>query len=83
VIAPKWILELQQIARALRGVYSNCVTAQLALRAQNADQDREIMSTLRMQVSEPVSRQLDRLNVVVSELKGCAPEIDGEDVSGI
>jgi hypothetical protein len=81
-MAPKWIVELQQIARALGGVYSSCVTAQLALQGQNAEQDRDIMWTLRMQVSEPVSRQLETLDVVVRELRACAGDTGGEDMNG-
>jgi hypothetical protein len=82
-MAPKWIQEFQQVALALRGVYASCVTVQLALYGQNAEQDRDIMRTLRMHVSEPVSRQLDRLDVVVNELKECATDTGGKDVSYI
>jgi len=64
-----WVGQLQQIVLALGGVYSSCVTAQLALLGQNAEQDCEIMRTLRMTVAEPVSRQAERLEAVVRRLR--------------
>jgi hypothetical protein len=51
------------------------VTAELALQSQNADQDRDILTALRMHVSEPVSRQVQKLDSLVVELGGVAQEI--------
>jgi hypothetical protein len=65
-----WVVQLQQVALALGGAYSSCVTAQLALRAQDAEQDREIMRTLMMHVAGPVSRQVETLEAVVTGLTG-------------
>jgi hypothetical protein len=48
------------------------VTAELALEGQNADRDRDILIALRMQVSEPVSRQVEKLDSLVVELGGTA-----------
>ena len=48
------------------------MTAELALAGQNADRDRDILTALRMHVSEPVSRQVERLDLLVAELGGVA-----------
>jgi hypothetical protein len=61
---------LRDIASALNTVYSTCVTAQLALKGQNADQDYDILAALRMNVTEPVSRQVERLNSIAQSLAG-------------
>jgi hypothetical protein len=66
------ISQLREISRALSVVYSCCVTAELALEGQNADRDRDILIALRMQVSEPVSRQVEKLDSLVVELGGTA-----------
>jgi hypothetical protein len=50
------ISQLREVSRLLGVIYSSCVTAELALEGQNADRDRDILATLRMHVSEPVSR---------------------------
>jgi len=50
------------------------VTAELALQGQNADRDRDILTALRMQVSEPVSRQIEKLDLLVIELGGAVQE---------
>ncbi|HKT74185.1 MAG TPA: hypothetical protein VJQ47_14945, partial [Steroidobacteraceae bacterium] len=57
-----WIIsEVREIADQLKCVYATCVTAQLALQGQSAEQDHEILLALRLHVSEPVSRQVERL----------------------
>jgi uncharacterized protein YdaL len=56
-------------------IYSNCVTAQLALEGQNADRDRDILTVLRMHVAEPVSRQVEKLDLLVVELGGVAGKV--------
>jgi hypothetical protein len=40
----KLISQLREVSRLLSVVYSTCVTAELALQAQNGDQDGDIMS---------------------------------------
>jgi hypothetical protein len=45
------------------------------LEGQNADRDRDILTALRMQVSEPVSRQVERLDLLVVELGRVAREV--------
>ena len=65
----KWIAQLREMAQLLRVVYSTCVTAELALQSQNADQDGDILSALRMHVSAPVSRQAERLDAMLAELR--------------
>jgi hypothetical protein len=56
-------------------IYSACVTAELALEGQNADRDRDILTALRMHVSGPVSRQIEKLDLLVVELGGTAQEV--------
>jgi hypothetical protein len=62
--------QLRDLARLLRGVYSTCVTAELALRGQNADQDADIVCALRAHVSAPVSRQVEKIDALVVKLCG-------------
>lgn len=81
-VPPKWMLELQQIAQALGGIYSSCVTAQLALLGQNAERDRDIERALRMHVSDPVSRQIEKLDAVVRELRNCPDDASSERAAG-
>lgn len=69
------ISQLREVSRALSVVYSCCVTAELALEGQNADRDRDILTALRMQVSEPVSRQVEKLDSLVVELGGAVREV--------
>ena len=69
------ISELREVSRLLSVIYSCCVTAELALEGQNADRDRDILTALRMHVSEPVSRQVEKLDLLVVELGGVAREV--------
>ena len=69
------ISQLREVSRLLGVIYSCCVTAELALEGQNADRDRDILTALRMHVSEPVSRQVERLDLLVVELGGTAQEV--------
>jgi hypothetical protein len=62
--------QLHSVARLLSVVYSTCVTAELALQGQNGDQDHDILCALRMNVTEPVSRQVEKLNSLAVELAG-------------
>ena len=71
------IVRLRKIARLLMGVYSSCVTAELALRGQNAERDFEIGQALRMHVSGPVSREAEELDAVVVAL---APRVGGKEI---
>ena len=68
------ISQLREVSRLLSVIYSSCVTAELALEGQNADRDRDILTALRMHVSEPVSRQVEKLDLLVVELGGTAQE---------
>jgi hypothetical protein len=69
------IAQLREVSRLLSVIYSSCVTAELALEGQNADRDRDILTALRMHVSEPVSRQVEKLDLLVVELGGTAQEV--------
>ena len=60
--------QLREVSRLLTVIYSTCVTAELALQGQNADHDRDILAMLRIHVSEPVSRQVEKLESLVAEL---------------
>ncbi len=68
------IAQLREVSRLLTVIYSTCVTAELALQGQNADHDRDILAMLRIHVSEPVSRQVEKLESLVVELGGVAQE---------
>ena len=68
------ISQLREVSRLLGVIYSSCVTAELALEGQNADRDHDILTTLRMHVSEPVSRQVEKLELLVVELGGTVQE---------
>ena len=65
--------QLREISQRLKTVYSNCVTTQLALQAQNADHDHDILCTLRTNVSDPVSRQVERLDALLTDLSHSPP----------
>ena len=62
------ITQIREVSRLLNDIYSTCVTAELALQGQNADHDRDIVAMLRMHVSEPIGRQVENLDSLVSEL---------------
>jgi hypothetical protein len=68
------ISQLREVSQLLSVIYSTCVTAELALQGQNADRDRDILITLRMHVSEPVSRQVENLSSLILQLGGEATE---------
>ena len=68
------IAQLREVSRLLTVIYSTCVTAELALQRQNADLDRDILAMLRIHVSEPISRQVEKLDSLVVELGGVAQE---------
>jgi hypothetical protein len=69
------ISQLREVSRLLSVIYSICVTAEVALEGPNADRDRGILTALRMHVSEPVSRQVEKLDSLVVELGGVAREV--------
>ena len=69
------ISQLREVSQLLTVIYSSCVTAELALEGQSADRDRDILTALRMHVFEPVSRQVEKLDLLVVELGGVAGEI--------
>jgi hypothetical protein len=61
-------LRLKEIARTLNVIYSTCVTAQMALKGQNAEQDSDVLAMLRVNVADPVSRQAERLDSIARSL---------------
>jgi hypothetical protein len=72
--SPQLAPQLREISRLLSVIYSTCVTAELALEGQSADRDRDILAMMRTHVSEPVSRQIEKLDSIVVELVGAAKE---------
>ena len=68
------IATLREVSRLLTVTYSTCVTAELALQGQNADHDRDIVAMLRIHVSEPIGRQVEKLDSLVAELGGVAQD---------
>jgi hypothetical protein len=58
--------QLREVSRLLSVINSTCVTAELALRSHNADQERDNLTALRMHVAEPVSRLVQKLDSLVS-----------------
>ena len=74
---PRWteiVGELEDMAHRLRIAYSTCVVAQLALKGQGADQDLDVLATLQQHVSDPISRQCDRLSTLLLGLRGYTME---------
>ena len=68
------IAQLREVSRLLTVIYSTCVTTELALQRQSADHDRDILAMLRIHVSEPIGRQVEKLDSLVVELGGVAQE---------
>jgi hypothetical protein len=60
--------QLRDISRLLGVAYSTCVIAELALQRQNADRDQDIVAALRAHVSEPVGRQIEKIELPADEL---------------
>jgi hypothetical protein len=69
---------LADVARRLEVLYSTCVTVQLALKAQNAEQDADISRCLMQQVTEPLCVQAQALHAIVGRLK--RPPLNGQPV---
>ena len=63
-------VRLADVAFQLESIYSVGITVQLALNHQNAEQDRELERTLRLYVSEPVSRMAETLRAIIGRLDG-------------
>jgi hypothetical protein len=65
---------LHDIARLLNVVYSTCVTAELPLQGQNADQDHDILSALRISVTDPISKLAETLHSLSVAIGGSTRE---------
>lgn len=61
---------LLDVGRGLMEVHSCAVTAQLALKGQNADRDEQISRSIMFGVTEPVAREIQVLGRVISRLGG-------------
>jgi len=64
---------LLRLARRLEDAYAACVTAEVALTAQNADHDAEIARSLRASVSEPIAAELQRIRKAIARSKAQEP----------
>ena len=69
-IAPDAALKLKTVIRRLQLTHAASLTAQLALRQQDAEYDREIADVLRNSVCDLISDQIDTLEEL---LKGFNP----------
>jgi hypothetical protein len=73
-VPPESLRQLTVMTLRLRAIYGTAVAAELALRAQAAEQDAEIADCLRAGVCDPIAEQLRDLEDVVHRLRSEAPE---------
>jgi hypothetical protein len=66
------VSELKAMAWRLTTAYCTCVTVQAALEGQAADHDPEFARCLRSGVADSVSRQVEKLHVLLRRLTGAA-----------
>lgn len=69
-IAPDAAFKLKAVIRRLQLTHAASLTAQLALRQQDAEYDREIADVLRNSVCDLISDQIDTLEELI---KGLVP----------
>lgn len=62
-----------RLVRRLEDAYAVCVTVEVALVAQNADHDTEIVRCLRAGVSEVIAGELPRLRKAIDRLEAQGP----------
>lgn len=65
---------LTVLARRLTYVRGTAVTAELALRAQNSDQDTDVADCLRVGVCDPLDDQVTQLTDLIESLSKTSPE---------
>ena len=65
-------LQLNAVASELQAAYFTCATAEAALLGQDADQDKDIAFCLRLNVADPVHRQVEKLRALARRLVGAA-----------
>lgn len=65
--------ELKGMAWRLTTAYCTCVAVQAALEGQAADHDPEFARCLRSGVADSVSRQVEKLHVLLGRLTGMPP----------
>ncbi len=65
-------LQLNVAASELQAAYFTCVTVETALLGQDADQDKDIAFCLRLNVAEPLNRQVEKLRGLARRLIGTA-----------
>jgi hypothetical protein len=69
-----FLVQLRDVALRLEVIYSTCVTARLALEGQHTERDRSIARCLRMGVSEPVTKEVERIGTIIAEVGGTTCE---------
>ena len=62
------VSELKAMAWRLTAAYCTCVTVQAALEGQAADHDPEFARCLRSGVADSVSRQVEKLHILLGRL---------------
>ena len=65
---PDWLRDLSALGLRLRMIYGTAITAELALRRQRAEQDAEIADCVREGLCNPLSDEIDRLEVAIRHL---------------
>lgn len=71
---PGRVRQLTTLALQLRAIYGTAVAAELALRQQCADEDREIADYLRAGVCNPIADQIRDLEDLARRLRSEASE---------
>jgi hypothetical protein len=64
---------LTGVALRLKFIYATAVTAALAIRVQNSEQDAEVADRLRTGVCDPLDYQLAQLKAIIKKLGGPLP----------
>ena len=78
-LGKKLVDPITRVARRLTYVRATAVTAALALRAQNGDQDAEIADCMRTGVCDSLDDQVTQLMAIVESLGGTPMVRSGED----
>ena len=61
------------VALRLKCIYATAVTAALAIRVQNSEQDSDVADCLRTGVCDPLDCQLAQLKAIIEKLGGPLP----------
>lgn len=64
---------LTGVALRLKFIYATAVTAALAIRSQNSEQDADVADCLRTGVCDPLDLQVAQLKAIIEKLGGPLP----------